>query len=80
MLEIVLYSLVNSTVFALIAVGFALVYGVSRVANFAHGALYVVCGYLAWSFFHSLGLPYWLAVILSLVTVTFAGAVIYQKV
>jgi branched-chain amino acid transport system permease protein len=78
MLEILVYSLVNSAVFALIAVGFALVYGVSRVANFAHGALYVVCGFLAWSFFNSLGLPYWLAVILSLISVILLGAAIYQ--
>jgi branched-chain amino acid transport system permease protein len=78
MVEILVYSLVNSAVFSLIAVGFALVYGVSRVANFAHGALYVVCGFLAWSFFNSLGLPYWLVVIVSLISVILIGAAIYQ--
>jgi branched-chain amino acid transport system permease protein len=78
MIEVFIYSLVNSAVFALIALGFTLVYGVSRVANFAHGALYVICGFLTWSLFNSLGLHYLLAVILSLITVIIVGALIYQ--
>lgn len=77
-MEIFIYGLVNSAVYALIAIGFALVYGVSRVANFAHGALYVACGYTAWSLFNTLGLPYWLSVIFSLVAVTIIGVIIYR--
>lgn len=76
-MEIFIYGLVNSAVYALVAIGFALVYGVSRVANFAHGALYVLCGYTAWSLFNSLGLPYLMSVFLSLVTITIIGAAIY---
>lgn len=77
-MEIFIYGLVNSAVYALIAIGFALVYGVSRVANFAHGALYVACGYTAWSLFNSLNLPYWQSVVFSLVTVTILGVIIYR--
>ena len=41
-MDILIYGTVNSVVFALIAVGFALVYGVARVPNFAHGSIYVL--------------------------------------
>ncbi len=43
-MDIVIYGLINSVALALMALGFALVYGVSRLPNFAHGALYVPDG------------------------------------
>jgi branched-chain amino acid transport system permease protein len=39
MMDVLVYGLVNSAILALMAVGFTLVYGISRLANFAHGAL-----------------------------------------
>jgi len=38
------------------ALGFALVYGISRVPNFAHGAIYVVAGFITWTFLKAVGL------------------------
>lgn len=58
--------------------GFALVYSISRVANFAHGALYVVAAYFTWVLLTSLGLNYFLAILLGLLIVTLIGAVMYQ--
>ncbi len=66
--------------FVLWAVGFSFVYGISRLPNFAHGALYVVTGFITWSFINSTGLPHWLSIILSLLIVSFAGVAIYQFV
>jgi branched-chain amino acid transport system permease protein len=48
--EILIYGSIHSISLALIALGFALVYGTCRVPNFAHGALYVICGFITWSF------------------------------
>ena len=45
-MEILIYGLFNSIALALMALGFALVYGISRLPNFAHGALYVVSGFV----------------------------------
>lgn len=78
--EIFVYGVVNGMVFVLMAVGFSFVYGISRLPNFAHGALYVVTGFITWSFINNTGLPYWLSVILSLLIVSFAGVAIYQFV
>src|SRR4030066_310728 len=66
--------------FVLWAVGFSFVYGISRLPNFAHGALYVVTGFIAWTFINSAGLPYWLSIILSLLIVSLIGMAIYQFV
>jgi branched-chain amino acid transport system permease protein len=78
--DIFIYGIVNGMTFALFAVGFSFVYGISRLPNFAHGALYVVTGFITWSFINSTGLPYWLSVILSLIIVSLAGVAIYQFV
>ncbi len=79
-MEVIIYGVVNGMTFVLMAVGFSFVYGISRLPNFAHGALYVVTGFITWSFINNLGFPHWLSVILSLLIVTFAGMAIYQFV
>jgi len=78
--EVLVYGVVNGMTFVLWAVGFSFVYGISRLPNFAHGALYVVTGFITWSFINSTGLPHWLSIILSLLIVSFAGVAIYQFV
>jgi len=77
-MEILIYGTVNSVTFALIALGFTLVYGVSRVPNFAHGSIYVLVGFLTWSFVNDLNLNYALAIILSLAIASIVGLLIYR--
>jgi branched-chain amino acid transport system permease protein len=76
--DVFVYGLVNGITFFLMAVGFSFVYGISRLPNFAHGALYVMTGFITWSFMNSAGLPLWLSIILSLIIVSLAGMAIYQ--
>lgn len=77
-MEIIIYGLINSIGLILVSIGFALAYGVSRVPNFAHGALYILTGYLAWVFLNRLGLPYLLAILLSLAAAALTGAFLYR--
>ena len=79
-MEILIYGTVNSIVFALIAVGFTLVYGVSRVPNFAHGSIYVLVGFLTWSFVNDLNMNYFLAIALALLIAALLGLAIYRLV
>jgi branched-chain amino acid transport system permease protein len=72
------YGLINSVVLALIAVGFSITFGISRVANFAYGGFYVLGGMLAWFFLVKLGLPYFLAAILAVIIVGVLGAIMYR--
>lgn len=77
-MDILIYGTINSVALALMALGFALVYGISRVANFAHGALYVVTGFLTWSLFKGAGLNYALSIALAMLATGVIGAIIYQ--
>jgi len=77
-MDVLIYGLVNSVILALMAVGFTLVYGISRLANFAHGALYVLTGYVAWIFLRKVGLNYVFAIFIALAITAIIGAVIYH--
>ncbi len=79
-MEILIYGTINSVSLALYALGFAMVYGVSRLPNFAHGALFVLSGFLTWGFLNSLGLHYLLSIVLAMLTTGVIGALIYQFV
>ena len=79
-MDILIYGTVNSITFALIAVGFTLVYGVSRLPNFAHGALYVLVGFLTWTFVNDLKINYFLSILISLGISALLGAAIYRLV
>lgn len=78
-MEIVVYGIINSITLSLISLGFTLVYSISRVPNFAHGALYITSGYLTWVFLNKCtGMPYVMAIILGIGITAIIGALIYQ--
>ncbi len=79
-MDILIYGTINSVALALYALGFAMVYGISRLPNFAHGALYVLSGFITWSFINTLGLPYLLGILLSMAATGVIGALLYQFV
>jgi len=79
-MQILIYGTINSVSLALFALGFALVYGVSRLPNFAHGALYVLSGFITWSLVNSLGINYLISIILAMIITGIIGALMYQFV
>ena len=79
-MSLVIYGVINSLILALMAIGFALAYSVSRVPNFAHGALYILTGYISWLFLNELGLNYVLCIVLSIVITAIVGWLIYELV
>jgi branched-chain amino acid transport system permease protein len=76
--SLLVYGLINSVTLALTALGFSLTYGISRIANFAHGALYVLAGFAAWFLLNRLHFNYYLALLAAIILVSLAGAVIYR--
>ena len=78
--QILIYGTINSVSLALLALGFAMVYGVSRLPNFAHGALYVLSGFITWSLINELGLNYLISIILAILITGIIGSLIYQFV
>jgi branched-chain amino acid transport system permease protein len=79
-MDILIYGTINSIMLALMALGFALVYGTSRIPNFAHGAIYVLCGFVTWAFVRGLGLNYFLGILLALALTGILGALMYRFV
>ncbi len=77
-MDILIYGIINSFSLALMAIGFTLVYGISRLPNFAHGALYVVTGFVVWSFLNLLKIHYALSILIALVIMGLVGAFIYR--
>lgn len=71
-------GLVTSLALALIAIGFGLTFGISGIANFAHGAFYILAGYITWSFLKKAGLPFPLSIILSLLITSLCGILMYK--
>jgi branched-chain amino acid transport system permease protein len=76
----VVYGLVNSAVLMLTALGFSLTFGLSGVANFAHGGLYLASGFATWFLMHHLGLPFAAAAATAIVLTAALGAAIYRLV
>ncbi len=61
-------------IYALVALGVVLIYKATEVLNFAHGDLLVIAAFSAWGLITVLGLPFWLAMLL---TVVFTAAIAY---
>lgn len=59
--------------YALLALGFTLIFGILGVVNFAHGGFYLLGGYAAYGFATTLGIPYVLAVGLATLLVAALG-------
>jgi branched-chain amino acid transport system permease protein len=76
-MDILIYGTINSVTLALYALGFALVYGVSRLPNFAHGAIYVLSGFIAWSAMNTFGLNYPISIVLTMIVTALIGSAIY---
>ena len=75
-----IYGFINSSILALLAMGFNLTFGISGVANFAYGAIYIFSGFLCWICIHSLGLPYFLSVVLAILCAVVVGILIYYLI
>lgn len=73
-------ALLNSLEFGLllfvIASGLTIVFGVLGILNFAHGALYMLGAYLAYSAMKLAGLPFWITVAVVPVTVAMFAVVL----
>ncbi len=59
----------------LISAGLTIIFGVLGVLNFAHGSLFMMGAYMAYTFYGLLALPFWVSIILSLAAVAVLGLV-----
>lgn len=62
--------------YAMIAMGLTLIFALMNVLNFAHGQMYVIGGFVTYTVYGQLGLPFVLALLASCLTLAVIGALI----
>jgi branched-chain amino acid transport system permease protein len=78
--QLVANGLVNGSHYALLALGFGLIFGTTRITHFAYGPVYALSAYGCWFASAGLGAPLWLAVLAGVATGAAAGALAYLLV
>ncbi len=77
LIQLTLNGLFNGAHFALLAMGFALIFGTTGVVHFAYGPVYAVGAYVIWALVALAGLPFWVAVGLGVAATAALGVASY---
>lgn len=64
------------SVYAIIALGYTMVYGIAKMLNFAHGDVIMIGAYISFCVTNYLGLPAWVSVVAAVAVCTVLGVVI----
>ncbi|MBN1367459.1 MAG: branched-chain amino acid ABC transporter permease [Dehalococcoidales bacterium] len=71
--EAIINTLVLSSMYILVALGFALLVSIVNILNLAHGVIYMLGGYICYLFIGSLGLNNWLALGITIIAMAILG-------
>jgi len=78
LIDIIMSGLISGSVFALLAIGFSLIFGVARIVNIAHTAFYMIAAYCIYFVTHKMGFhPLW-GMATAVVLVTMLGIISYK--
>jgi branched-chain amino acid transport system permease protein len=72
----ILIGLINGSFYAILSLGLAVIFGLLGIANFAHGAFYMMGAVGAWMLGNYLGLGYWWSMLLAPLAVGVIGVVL----
>ncbi len=76
--NIIINGLINGGVYALLAIGFSLIFGVARIVNIAHTAFYMLAAYFIFTFSTRLGWNPFFSILLTIILVPVVGVVTYK--
>src|SRR5216684_3106000 len=76
--DILITGLVNGGVYALLAMGFSLIFGVARIVNVAHSAFYMLAAYCLYTLLTYTGMGMGLAALASVAAVTALSLLCYR--
>ena len=71
-----LVGLINGSFYALLSLGLAVIFGLLRVINFAHGAQYMLGAFVAFLGLQYFGINFWVALIVTPFVVALFGALV----
>jgi branched-chain amino acid transport system permease protein len=75
--DILVYGLMNGAVYAMLAIGFSLIFGAARIINLAHTAFFMLAAYAVLFFGSNLSLHPLISIPLSIVVVVVIGVFVY---
>jgi branched-chain amino acid transport system permease protein len=78
--DILITGLVNGGVYALLAIGFSLIFGVARIVNIAHTAFYMLAAYSFYTLLVNLHLGFFTSALVSVLGVTLLAVLCYRLV
>ena len=78
--DIVVTGLVNGSAYALLAIGFSLIFGVARIVNVAHTAFYMLAAYCLYALLVQGGVGVPISGVLAVVSVTLFSLICYRLV
>ena len=76
MLQQIVNGLTLGSTYALLALGYSMIFGVLQFINFAHGAVAMVGAYVAWDLVTSAGLSFWPACLIGIAASALLGVII----
>ena len=76
MVQIIVYGAVISAIYAMLAVGFTLIFGVARILNLAHGSFYALGAYGVYTLTANAHLPLFLAAPVAVLLVALFGVAV----
>jgi branched-chain amino acid transport system permease protein len=77
-LDILITSIINGSTYALLAIGFSLIFGVARIVNIAHTAFYMIAAYCIYFASYKMGLPVLVGMAAGIVLVPIFGLIVYK--
>jgi len=78
LLDILMTSLIKGSTYAMLAIGFSLIFGVARIVNIAHTAFYMVAAYCIYFTTYRMGFNAFFAMIAAVVFVSLLGLIVYK--
>ncbi|NLA26467.1 MAG: branched-chain amino acid ABC transporter permease, partial [Firmicutes bacterium] len=76
--NILITTLVNAAAYAMLAVGFSLIFGVGRIINLAHTAYYMLAGFSIFALVSMAGCPAAPAILISVILITIIAVLCYK--
>jgi branched-chain amino acid transport system permease protein len=76
--QLLVNGIVNGSHYALLGLGFGLIFGPTRITHFAYGPLYALSAYACWATAVPLGLPLWVAAPVGVVAGGLSGVATYR--
>ena len=75
-IQLFIYGIQLGSVYALVALGYSMVYGIIRLINFAHGDIIMVASFVVWYLIARLNVPVWLSILICVAFTSLLGVAI----